>query len=156
MTPRSNPQAAQQYLRTRVMTATPEQLQMMLFDGALRYGEQARIALSQKNFEQTYLNISRVQKILAEMMGSLKPKIFPELCDKLTALYQYVYKRLIEASVQHKMESLEEAMRLLKFQRDTWFMLLEQVGKTKAGAAAANISMPAPDARMEASISMSA
>jgi flagellar protein FliS len=156
MNPTPNPQAAQQYLRTRVMTATPEQLQMMLFDGALRFGEQARIALAEKNYEQTYLNISRVQKILAEMMTSLKHNIFPELCDRLSALYAYAYKRLIEASVQHKMESLEEAMNLLKFQRDTWSMLLEQVGKTKAGAAAKTLTIPAPDARMEASISMSA
>jgi flagellar protein FliS len=156
MNPRPNPQAAQQYLRTRVMTATPEQLQMMLFDGALRFGEQARIALSEKNYEQTYLNISKVQRILAEMMTSLKPKLYPELCEKLAGLYQYAYKRLIEASVQHKMESLVEALNLLKFQRDTWSMLLDQVGKTKAGAAAKSLPIPAPDARMEASISMSA
>jgi flagellar secretion chaperone FliS len=156
MNPRPNPQAAQTYLRTRVMTATPEQLQMMLFDGALRFGEQAKIALGEKNYEQTYLNISRVQKILAEMMTSLKHNIYPELCDRLAALYQYVYKRLIEASVHHKMESLEEAMNLLKFQRDTWSMLLEQVGKAKAGIAAKTLPIPAPDARMEATISMSA
>src|ERR1700684_440713 len=107
MNPRPNPQAAQQYLRTRVMTATPEQLQMMLFDGGLRFGEQARMALAEKNYEQTYVDSTRSQNMLAEMMTSLKPKIYPELCDRLAALYQSAYKRLIEASVQHKMESLE-------------------------------------------------
>ena len=40
-----NPQAAAQYLRTKVMTSTPEQLQMMLYDGALRFGEQAKIII---------------------------------------------------------------------------------------------------------------
>ena len=49
-----NPQAANNYLRTKVLTATPEQLQMLLFDGAIRFGEQARTALEQKNYEQSY------------------------------------------------------------------------------------------------------
>src|SRR5438105_2840081 len=118
--PQPNPQAAQNYLRTRVLTATPEQLQMMLFDGALRFGEQARTALAQKDYEQTYNNISRVQKILTEFISTLKPDVYPELCGKLSAIYKYVYKKLIEASVEHKLESLDEAMNLLKFQRDTW------------------------------------
>jgi len=64
--------AANQYLRTKVLTATPEQLQMMLFDGGLRFCEQARAALLAKNFEQSYDLISRVQKILLELSGSLK------------------------------------------------------------------------------------
>jgi flagellar protein FliS len=151
-----NSQAAQNYLRTRVMTATPEQLQMMLFDGALRFGEQARSALAEKNYEQTYNNISRVQKILTEMLSTLKHDVYPELCGRLAAIYKYVYKKLIEASVEHKSESLDEAMNLLKFQRDTWAMLMDQVGKAKAGAAATKMAIPSPDARMEASISMSA
>jgi flagellar protein FliS len=151
-----NTQAAQNYLRTRVLTATPEQLQMMLYDGALRFGEQARLMLAEKNYEQTYNNISRVQKILTEMLSTLKHDVYPELCGRLAAIYKYVYKKLIEASVEHKAESLDEALNLLKFQRDTWAMLMEQVGKAKAGAAATKMAIPSPDARMEASISMSA
>jgi flagellar secretion chaperone FliS len=151
-----NPQAAQNYLRTRVLTATPEQLQMMLYDGALRFGEAARIALSQKDYEQTYNNVARVQKILTEFLSTLKHDVYPELCGKLAAIYKYVYKKLIEASVEHKMESMEEAINLLKFQRDTWAMLMDQLGKAKAGAAATKLAIPSPDARMEATISMSA
>ena len=154
--PQQNLQAAQNYLRTRVLTATPEQLQMMLYDGALRFGEQARLALAEKNYEQSYNNISRVQKILTEMLSTLKHDVYPELCGRLASIYKYVYKKLIEASIEHKAESLDEAMTLLKFQRETWAMLLDQLGKSKAGAAANRLAIPSPDARMEASISMSA
>lgn len=151
-----NQQAAQNYLRTKVLTATPEQLQLMLFDGALRFGEQARLALEQKNFEQSYSMISRVQKIITEMSGSLKHDVFPDLCTKLSALYNYVYRKLVEANIDHKLESLDEALSLLKYQRETWAMLLDQLGKTKAAAAATKLDMPAPSARMEASIRLSA
>ena len=156
MNPQGNPQAAQNYLRTRVLTATPEQLQMMLYDGALRFCEQSRVALINKNYEQSYQGISRVQKIITEFLSTMKPDTNPTLCGQLSALYQYVYKKLIEASIDHNLPALEEAIKLLKFQRETWAMLMDQIGKAKAGQAAKGINMPAPDARMEASISMSA
>jgi flagellar secretion chaperone FliS len=149
-----NPQAAQNYLRTKVLTATPEQLQLMLFDGAIRFGEQARLALGQKNYEQSYGLIARMQRIITEMNASLKHDISPELCGKLAALYNYAYRKLIEANIEHQVEAVDEALGVLKYQRETWVMLLDQLGKQKAAVAAAQLDMPAPDERMEASISM--
>lgn len=145
-----NAQIAQNYLRTKVLTATPEQLQMMLYDGAIRFAEQARIALEKKDYEQSYSLISRVQRILTEMSCSLKHEVFPELCTKLSALYNYVYRKLIEANIEHTIPALDEALEILRYQRETWVMLMDQLGKQKAAAAATKIDMPAPDARMEA------
>ncbi len=149
-----NPKAAQNYLRTRVLTATPEQLQMMLFDGAIRYGEQARVALENKSWEASYNLITRMQKIIIELNSSLKHNVLPELCGKLASLYNYAYRKLIEANVQHRADSLDEALKILRFQRETWAMLLDQLAKKKAAAGAQSLDMPAPDRRMEASISM--
>ncbi len=149
-----NPNVAQNYLRTRVLTATPEQLQLMLYDGALRFGEQARLALEKKNYEESYNNIAKVQKILTELSCTLKHDLAPDLCGKLASLYNFAYRKLIEANVAHKIESLVEAMDVLRFQRDTWAMLLLQLGQTKAAAAATKLDMPAPDSRMEAGIRM--
>jgi flagellar protein FliS len=150
-----NPQSAQQqYLRTRVMTATPEQLQMMLYDGAIRFSEQAKAALEARDYERSYNMISRVQKILTELSCTMKRDVAPELCDKLSALYSYLYKRLIEANVQHSVAAVDETLELLRYQRETWAMLLDHLGKQKAAAAATKINMPSPDPRMEASISM--
>jgi flagellar protein FliS len=149
-----NPKAAQTYLRTRVLTATPEQLQMMLFDGALRFCEQAKQAMQKKDYETSFNTISRVQKILCQLTGSLRHDISPDLCGKLAALYNYAYRKLIQASTKRDLESLEEAIRVLRYQRETWALLMDQLGKAKAGAAAANLAMPSPSERMEASISM--
>jgi flagellar protein FliS len=149
-----NPQAAQNYLRMRVMTATPEQLQMLLYDGAIRFAEQAKAALLERNFEKSYNSISRVQKILTEMSCTLKHDVFPELCGKLASLYSFAYRKLIEANVNHTVESVDEALNVLRYQRETWAMLLDQLGKSKAAVAATRISMPAPSQRMEATISM--
>ena len=156
MNPQANPQAAQNYLKTKVFTATPEQLQLMLYDGAIRFGEQARAALEAKNYEQSYNSIARVQRIITEMQSSLKHDIAPDLCKKMAALYNYIYRRLVEANIEHNMKSLDEALELLRYQRETWTMLLDKLGKTKAAAAATKLDMPAPDARMEQSIRISA
>jgi flagellar protein FliS len=149
-----NNQAAQNYLRAKVMTATPEQLQLMLYDGAIRFAEQAKVALGKSDYEASYNALSRAQKIIAELSGSLKHDLAPELCGKLSSLYNFVYRKLLEANVDHEVEPLDEALGILRYQRETWAMLLNQLGKQKAAAAATQIDMPAPDARMEASISM--
>src|SRR3954466_8790117 len=116
MNPQVAQQAAQQaqnYLRMRVMTATPEQLQLMLFDGALRFGEQARQSLEKKDWEGTYNHISRVQKIRAELTVSLKHDVNPDLCGKLSAISNYAYRKLTEACVRHQTDALDEALKVL-------------------------------------------
>lgn len=151
--PPGNPNAAQQYLRTRVLTATPEQLQLMLFDGALRFGDQARVALEKKNYEESFQLISRLQKIITQLLSSLKGDQAPELCDKLRGLYYFAYRRLIVANTRHEVEALDDAIRILRYQRETWVMLLDKLSKQKAAKVAERLDIPSPDARMEASIS---
>lgn len=137
-----------------MLTATPEQLQMMLFDGALRFGEQGRNALMAKKFDESFEALNRMQKIVLELQVSLKHDVNPQLCQNLSAIYTYVYKRLIEANVDHKLDAIDEALKLMRFQRETWAMLLDKLAKDKAAKAATRIDMPAPNERMEASISM--
>lgn len=147
-------QAANNYLKTKVFTATPEQLQMMLYDGAITFCEQAKSAIIEKNFEQSYFLISRVQKILMELTCSLKHDVSPDLCGKLASLYNYAYRKLIEANVAHELPALDEALDILRYQRETWGMLLGQLGQRRAAAVANTLDLPAPSERMEASISI--
>jgi len=149
-----NPQGAQHYLRTKVLTATPEQLQLMLYDGAIRFAEQARPALQERKLEQSHTLITRAQKIVTELITTLKHEVNPELCAKLAGLYRYVYRKLVDANLKRDVEALDEAVRLLRYQRDTWQMLLQELARQKAAAVAARMDVPMPDERMEASISM--
>ena len=149
-----NHQAAQNYLRTKVLTATPEQLQLMLYDGALRFCEQGKAALEAKNFEQSHTLISKAQKIVVELTSTLRHDLSPDLCGKLAAIYNFVYRQLIDANINHELQPLIEAAKLLCYQRETWALLMQQLQKSKAGAMAKTLDMPAPSDRMEASISM--
>ena len=110
--------------------------------------------LKRKNYEVSFEMITRVQKIVSELSSTLKPELAPDLCKKLTALYTYCYRKLIDANTSHRIEPLDEALKTIRYQRETWAMVLQKTIMTKAAAAAAKIDMPAPSGRMEATISM--
>ncbi len=127
-------QNAQQYLRTRVMTATPEQLQLMLYDGAVRFTEAAKAALDRRDLEAVDRNVSKAQAIITELMTGLRPTHGAKLCGRLAGVYQYVYRKLIEVGFDHRADSAEAALIALRHQRDTWVMLIEKMGHEKAAS----------------------
>ncbi len=149
--------AATEYLKAKILTATPEQLQLMLFDGAISFAERGKRAIGERNFESSYNSLLRAQKILLELNCSLKHDVAPDLCRNLSALYTFCYRKLVDANMQHDAKIVDEAISILRYQRETWVMLMQQIGKAKATNAARTLmDLPAPNARMEASISMSA
>lgn len=131
MTAPSSPNA---YLRTKVMTASPAELRLMLFDGAIKFAEQARDGLVEKDFEKVYTGTTRCQAIIMELIGSLKPEQDPDLCGKLSALYTFLYTRMMNASSERDPAIVEEVLNLLRYERETWSLLLEKLAQENAGA----------------------
>ena len=116
-----------EYLKSKIMTATPAQLQTMLYDGAIRFCEQARQAMTEKDIPGTHDKLIRAQRIVLELSSSMKVELNPELCGKLASLYNYVYRLLIDANVNKDLEKVTEAIDLLRYQRETWLMALEKL-----------------------------
>ncbi len=123
------------YLRTQVMTASPPELRLMLFDGALRFAEMGKAGLASNDAEAAFKGISRCQEILVELISSLQPEHAPDLCAKLSGLYTFMYTRLIDASRQQSPEIMDEVLKLLRFERETWAMLLKKLAAENAAAA---------------------
>ena len=136
--------AVSPYLKSRVLTATPEQLQLMLFDGAIRFAEQGRAALLERDFGQSHDRIGRAQRIVTELQGGLRHDVMPEVCGRLSALYEFAYVRLVEANLQHDVERLDEAVKVLKYQRETWSLVMREVAG--GGGQAADSTPPGPAA----------
>jgi flagellar secretion chaperone FliS len=126
------------YLRTKVLTAKPAELRLMLLDGAIRFAEQGREGLARKDYEASYNGFTRSQDIVMELLAGLRPEHDPELCAKLSALYTYIYRRLVAATTERALDVADEAIELLRFERDTWGMLMHQLGvnspQTEQGA----------------------
>ncbi len=122
------------YLKTKVMTAGPAELRLMLFDGALKFIEQGRQGLVDKDYEAAFTGISRCQQILAELIASLDPKHAPDLCERLTGLYTFMITRLMVASHERDPAIVQEVIKLLQFERETWVMLMDKLADEVAAA----------------------
>ncbi len=119
------------YLRTRILTAGPQQLRLMLYDGAIRFIRQGQQGLHQRDFESAYNGFSRAKRIVLELSTSLNPQIAPELCEKLNALYNYIYKLLVDTSLHRDPAIADEAVSLLEYERETWQMMMQHGGELR-------------------------
>ena len=115
------------YLKTKIMTASPEELRLMLYDGALKFCRQAKMSLEKKNFEDSYNNLMRAQKIVLELSTSLNHDADPQLCQRLSALYTYVYRLLVDANMKRESGIVDEAIKLIEYERETWQMLMKKL-----------------------------
>jgi len=143
------------YLRNAVLTATPEQLQLMLYDGAIRFASQGREAILSKNPEVCYERFSRAQKIILQLEAGLNHDVNPELCRQMAALYNFIYRRLIDASIHKDVQAADDALRILHDQRETWVLLMEKL-KAERAAAAGGTLVPKAEPSSEASSSTTA
>jgi flagellar protein FliS len=129
----SKPQGPNPYLRTKVMTASKEELRLMLYDGCLKFCHQAKAGLEAKNYEQSYENLVKAQKIVLELSTSLNHEAAPDICDKLTALYNYIYKLLVDANMTRQPEKIDEAVKLVAYERETWQLLMDKASGAQQG-----------------------
>jgi len=123
--------AANPYLRTKVLTASPAELRLMLLDGAIRFCRQGRDGLAEKDPEKSFEGLSQAKAIIMELINALDPEVDPDLCGKLSSLYTFMYTRLLEANLEKSPEMVDEVTRLLEYERDTWSMVVEQVAGEK-------------------------
>ena len=130
----------QEYLKTKVMTASPEMLTLMLWDSAIRFAEQGKDAITRKDIESSYKSLVRSQRIITELTSNLRHDVDPDLCGKLAALYNFIYRRLVDANLTKNAQSVEEALDIMRHQRQTWAMLMDKLSKERAGEAGATVA----------------
>jgi len=128
------------YLESKVLTAPPHRLHLMLIEGAIRFGRQADAALQQGDATAAAGPLLRVIDILGEMLAAVREKK-TELNQRLADVYLWVFCKVSEAKINSDAAALAEALRILEFERETWQMVCE-----KFGGAAASLP-PAPHAR---------
>jgi flagellar protein FliS len=121
------PNPYQQYRQQQVNTATPDKLLIMLYDGAIRFCSQAKMAIENKQFEQSHVNLTKAQNIIVEFMTTLNMDY--EISQNLYSLYDYLYNRLVEANIKKDTAIIDEVVGFLTDLRKTW---AEAAAKLKA------------------------
>ncbi len=144
---------ANAYLRTRVMTASREELRLLLLEGAIKFARQAHEGLIAKNFEQVFSGTDNARNIVMELITTIRSEPNPELADQVRALYTYMYVRLTEASFEKDLAKFDEVLKLLDYERETWIMLMDKLAAERGDAPAEPAEeAPAPARRGPLSI----
>lgn len=119
------------YLRNKVLSASPEELRLMLLDGCLRFCRQGREGLAARNFEQSFNGLSAAKNILVELVTGMNRDANPELCDRLAALYMFLYRRLIDANLEKNPAIVDEVIALIEYERETWAMTMAKIAQER-------------------------
>jgi len=133
------------YLKTRVMTASPAELRLMLIEGSIKFANQARDGLERKDFESAYNGFTQCRAIIMELINGIRPEHDPELAERVRSLYLFIYKELFEASFDKDIPRLDKIIELLDYERETWVLLMEQIAREAGNAQAPADRAPAPD-----------
>lgn len=112
------PNAYAQYNNSKVLTASPAELTLMLYDGAIKFCNVAEQAIEQKDIQKAHTNIVKAQKIVDYLRQTLDMK-YPVAKD-FDKIYSYLEKRLVQANLKKDNEILGECLEHLRSVRDTW------------------------------------
>ena len=110
--------AAQMYQKNAVQTASPAKLTLMLYDGAVKFTNIAIEAIEAGDIEKAHNNIVKAQNIIVEFRSTLDMK-YP-VAKYFDVVYDYIYRRLVEANMKKDKDILVEALKHIKTMRDTW------------------------------------
>lgn len=111
--------AHNRYFETQVQTAPPENLVLMLYNGALRFAAQAVADLDAGRMQDAHNSLIRAQDIISELAGSLNMDM-GEISRNLLGLYDYMQYRLIQANINKIAEPIREVVTMLTELRDSW------------------------------------
>ena len=106
------------YANSKVMTASPAELTLMLYEGAIKFCNIAISAIEEGSIEKAHINIIKTQHIIEEFLATLDHK-YPVAQD-FDKVYDYLLWRLREVNLHKDAEILEEVLKHLRTMRDTW------------------------------------
>jgi len=110
--------AYMQYQENSVMTSSPEELTLMLYNGLIKFIMKAQKAIGENDIEGAHNNIIKAQNIIIEFETTIDKKY--EISKNLLLLYDYMKARLTEANIKKDEKILEEVLGFAKELRDTW------------------------------------
>ena len=121
--------AAEAYKRQQIMTASPEALTLMLYNGCLKFIKEGAEALAEKNFEAANTSFQKAQNIISEFRITLNMDY--EISHQLMPLYNYAYDRLVEGNMKSDPAIIQEASDIMTELRDAWAQAMKTAREEK-------------------------
>jgi flagellar secretion chaperone FliS len=121
-------QGYQAYQKNKYETASPHRLILFLYEGAIRFGNQAIKDLQDNNVKAAHTYIMKTQDIIYELIACLDLNQGGEIAANLYNLYRYIIDRLIHANLRKDIEAIEEVIKIITDIKTSW----EEIGKDVA------------------------
>ena len=118
-------ESAMAYKRQQIMTASPAELTLMLYNGAIRFINESILALESGDMPKSHNANIKAQNIVREFMATLDMQY--EISQNWAALYEYIHYRLVQGNLKKDREMLVEARGLLTELRDAWHAAMKSV-----------------------------
>lgn len=141
------PNSQNPYLKTQVETASKEQLVVMLFDGIIRFSEQARNAIAKNEIEEVHHHLMRAQAIVMELIYTVDREKGGEIAQNLLGLHAYAFNCLIVANMQKDTTKIDEVQKIYRELREGWVGAMQSLG-LGANSNPAPAAAPAPNAEV--------
>jgi len=116
-------ESTEHYLETEVLTATPQKLQLMMINGALKFANQAK-SLRAHDPATAWEKLIRCREIVAEVLGSLKPD-GSEVMKTVAGIYIFLFQELTNVQADDDYERLDGVITVLEEERQTWVELCQ-------------------------------
>lgn len=116
--------AFMQYNKNKVMTASPAELTLMLYEGAIKFCNIAILGIEKKDIEKSHNNLIKAQRIIEEFQATLNHD-YP-VSEDFDRIYNYLLRRLHEANIKKDKEIVEEVLVHLRSMRDTWKEVMQK------------------------------
>ncbi len=140
------------YREGEILTAPPQRLHLMLIEGAIRYTERTRHFWRENQNDAAFESLLRAQQIVSEILAGIKISDEFPLARKVAAIYTFIYRALVQAGLTREEKYLDDALRVLHIQRETWEELCRRLGGSSPSADDLRISEAAASAVAEEAI----
>ena len=121
--------AAEAYKRQQIMTATPEALTLMLYNGCLKFIDEGIQSVKDQKWEDANTSLQKAENIISEFRITLDMDY--DISKQLMPLYNYTYDRLVEGNMKSDVTMLEEARSIIKELRDAWAQAMKKARTEK-------------------------
>jgi flagellar protein FliS len=122
----------QRYKSVQVKTSSPGDLLVMLFDGCFRFLNEAVVAMEEKDRARSGERLDRAYAILSEFVSTLKPDIWPELCENLEGVYVFCMGHIVKANIEQDPKLIRDILQILEPLRDGFREAVRQVNTGEA------------------------
>lgn len=132
----SNPY--QKYKQTSVLSASKEQILLMLYEGAIKFTKLAILAVEENKIAEKGKNIIRAFDIIVELQATLDHKVGGELSKQLEQLYVFMIEQYTKANIKNEVEPLKVNLKILENLYEGWKQAVEKIkqeNEQKGGAA---------------------